>query len=348
MAWLGSTVEEHFKSLKALLRKERETDIAIQQQLIEGSDIKSRVAKGITWYPLVVKDWYYDQREYVVIEFERVQDLDSAGSFSYGAHVEIFSFNNTFQKGEELKATVGNVSFKNIQLHTRCNELPDWFDHGKLGINLLLDDYSYKVMDDVLDLVMNAKGNRAAEIRDVIMGEKKATSSAEPIGFLQHTLNEDQYQSAKAALSANECAIIQGPPGTGKTTTIVAMSQYLVSQEQQVLIVAPSNQAVDHLALKLHEQGLNVIRLGQPHRLSEDVRSLSLLEQVYNHADYKLVKELKSRGNAMKSMAFKYKRSFGKDERDQRNLLRKEASSLYKSSHAHEQQITDFLLDKAG
>ncbi len=347
MAWLGSTVEEHVKNLKALLRKERETDIAIQQQLIEGSDVKTRVAEGVTWYPLVVKDWYYDQREYVVVEFERVQELESNGSFSFGAHVEIFSLNSSFQKGDELKATVGNVSFKNIQLHTRCNELPDWFDHGKLGINLLLDDYSYKVMDDVLDQVANAKGNRLADVRDVIMGFKKSTHAEELIDFFQNDLNEDQYQSAKKALTTNECAIIQGPPGTGKTTTIVAMAQYLVSQKQQTLIVAPSNQAVDHLALKLSQQGLNVIRLGQPHRLSEDVKKLSLLEQVYNHAEYKLVKELKSRGNAMKSMATKYKRSFGKDEREQRNLLRKEATSLYKASHAQEQQITDVLLDKA-
>lgn len=347
MAWLGSTAEEHIKSLKALLRKERETDIAIQQQLIEGSDVKTRVAEGVTWYPLVVKDWYYDQREYVVVEFERVQELESNGSFSYGAHVEIFSLNSSFQKGDEIKATVGNVSFKNIQLHTRCNELPDWFDHGKLGINLLLDDYSYKVMDDALDQVLSAKGNRLADIRDVIMGFKKPTQSSELVGFSQGRLNEDQYLSAQKALLTNECVIIQGPPGTGKTTTIVAMAEYLVTQQQQTLIVAPSNQAVDHLALKLSQQGLNVIRLGQPHRLSEEVKKLSLLEQVYHHAEYKLVKELKSRGNAMKNMATKYKRSFGRDEREQRNLLRKEATSLYKASQAQEQQITDVLLNKA-
>ena len=119
MAWLGSTSEEHFKILKALLYKERETEIAIQQQLIETSDIKTRVAEGVTWYPLVVKDWSYDQREYVVIEFERVQDIETARAFSYGAHVEIFSMNSSFQKGDELKATVGTVSSKHMQLFTR-------------------------------------------------------------------------------------------------------------------------------------------------------------------------------------------------------------------------------------
>ena len=347
MAWLGSTSEEHFKNLKALLHKERETEIAIQQQLIETSDIKTRVAEGVTWYPLVVKDWSYDQREYVVIEFERVQDIETARAFSYGAHVEIFSMNSSFQKGDELKATVGTVSSKHIQLFTRSNELPDWFDHGKLGINLLLDDYSYKVMDEAIDQVTNAKGNRLADIRDVIFGKKSATSSHDEINFSTTELNEDQFLSAKEALLSNECSIIQGPPGTGKTTTIVAMSKYLVAEGQQILVAAPSNQAVDHLALKLHEQGLNVVRLGQPHRLSEEVRKLSLLDQVHHHAEYKLVKELKSRGNAMKNMAFKYKRSFGRDEREQRNLLRKEAASLFKSSHAQEQQITDVLLKKA-
>src|SRR5690606_22212000 len=131
-------------------------------------------------------------------------------------------------------------------------------------------------MDDAVDLVMNARGNRLADIRDVIMGFKSTTESNAVIDLSSYSLNKDQEDCAKAALIANECAVIQGPPGTGKTTTIVAMSQYLVSQKQQVLVVAPSNQAVDHLAIKLSEKGLNVIRLGQPYRLSEDVKRLSL------------------------------------------------------------------------
>ncbi|MDB5274317.1 MAG: putative ATPase [Chitinophagaceae bacterium] len=349
MAWLGSTVEEHFNTLKNLIRKERETDLALQQQRIAGEDIKSRVASGITWYPLIVKEDYYDQREYVVIEFERTKETDQPNSFSYGAHVEIFSQHSSFQKGNEIKGVVGTVSFKHIQVHTKCNELPDWFDSGKLGINLLLDDYSYKVMDEAIDQVLNAKGNRLAELRDVILGNKAATVSKTPITISTEELNEDQYKSAVNALQANEYSVIQGPPGTGKTTTIVAMVNALCQQEekQQVLVVAPSNQAVDYLAVKLHLQGLNVVRLGQPHRLSAEVRPLSLLEQLYNHVDYKLVKELKARGNTMKNMAFKYKRSFGREEREQQKLLKKEAASLYKASDAQERQISDIILDKA-
>ncbi|MDF2456474.1 MAG: putative ATPase [Cytophagaceae bacterium] len=347
MAWLGSTAEEHFNTLKGLIRKERETDLQLQQQRIAGEDIKSRVASGITWYPLIVKEDYYDQREYVVVEFERTKETDQPNSFSYGAHVEIFSQHSSFQKGNEIKGVIGTVSFKHIQVFTKCNELPDWFDNGKLGINLLLDDYSYKVMDETIDQVRNAKGNRLAQLRDVILGDKEPTVSKEIIELDRSDLNEDQYKSAVNALQANEYSVIQGPPGTGKTTTIVAMVKALHKTEQQVLVVAPSNQAVDHLAVKLHLQGLNVVRLGQPHRLSAEVRPLSLLEQLYNHNDYKLVKELKARGNTMKSMAFKYKRSFGREEREQQKLLRKEATSLYKASEAQERQISDIILDKA-
>jgi ATP-dependent RNA/DNA helicase IGHMBP2 len=347
MAWLGITAEEHFNALKILIRKERETDLILQQQRIAGEDIKSRVASGITWYPLIVKEDYYDQREYVVIEFERTKETDQPNSFSYGAHVEIFSLHSSFQKGNEIKGTVGTVSFKHIQVYTKCNELPEWFDSGKLGINLLLDDYSYKVMDETIDQVLNAKGNRLAELRDVIFGDKQPTVSKERIELSKEYLNEDQYECASSALQANEYSVIQGPPGTGKTTTIVAMVKALHQKKEQVLVVAPSNQAVDHLAVKLHLQGLNVVRLGQPHRLSPEVKPLSLLEQLYSHTDYKLVKELKSRGNTMKNMAFKYKRSFGREEREQQKLLRKEAASLYKASDEQEKQISDIILDKA-
>lgn len=55
------------------------------------------------------------------------------------------------------------------------------------------------------------------------------------------------------------CLLLQGPPGTGKTvtsTTLVWMLHQI--NRSKVLMAAPSNVAVDHLAEKIASTGLKV------------------------------------------------------------------------------------------
>ena len=54
----------------------------------------------------------------------------------------------------------------------------------------------------------------------------------------------------------NRITLITGGPGTGKTTTITHLVAEILKTEKQVLICAPSNNAVDLLALKLHQKGI--------------------------------------------------------------------------------------------
>jgi regulator of nonsense transcripts 1 len=59
--------------------------------------------------------------------------------------------------------------------------------------------------------------------------------------------------------------MLQGPPGTGKTvtsTTLVWMLHQL--NRSKVLMAAPSNVAVDHLAEKIASTGLKVLFLFAP------------------------------------------------------------------------------------
>ncbi|CAO1939656.1 unnamed protein product [Urochloa humidicola] len=74
--------------------------------------------------------------------------------------------------------------------------------------------------------------------------------------------------------------IIQGPPGTGKTVLLTEIIVRAVKQGERVLVTAPSNAAVDNMVESLSSTGLNIVRVGNPVRLSSSVASKSLGEIV--------------------------------------------------------------------
>ena len=78
-------------------------------------------------------------------------------------------------------------------------------------------------------------------------------------GFTE--LNNSQVLAVQAALQ-NDLTLIQGPPGTGKTITSATIIYHLVhTYKQKVLVCAPSNVAVDNLALRVSKLGIPVVRL---------------------------------------------------------------------------------------
>ena len=84
--------------------------------------------------------------------------------------------------------------------------------------------------------------------------------------------------------------LLYGPPGTGKTTTLVNTVRLVLQTEKQVLVCAPTNTAVDLLCEKMNKIGLNVLRLGHPARISEDLLSTSVDGKVSQSIYYKDIK----------------------------------------------------------
>ncbi|KAK7279316.1 hypothetical protein RJT34_24364 [Clitoria ternatea] len=74
--------------------------------------------------------------------------------------------------------------------------------------------------------------------------------------------------------------VIQGPPGTGKTGLLKQLIACAVQQGERVLVTAPTNAAVDNLVEKLSNVRLNIVRVGNPARISKTVGSKSLGEIV--------------------------------------------------------------------
>jgi superfamily I DNA and/or RNA helicase len=114
-----------------------------------------------------------------------------------------------------------------------------------------------------------------------------------------------------------------------------------------VLVCAPSNTAVDLLSERLTDAGLNVLRVGNPAKVSEQLQSLTLDSRMAEHESIKEIKRLKKKAAEFRNMAHKYKRSFGPAEREQRKALFDEARKLLNEVGRLEQYILDDILSRA-
>ena len=87
-------------------------------------------------------------------------------------------------------------------------------------------------------------------------------------------------------LAAKDVAIVHGPPGTGKTTTLVEAIYETLHRETQVLVCAQSNMAVDWISEKLMDRGVNVLRMGNPTRVTDKMLSFTYERRFEAHPDY--------------------------------------------------------------
>lgn len=338
---------DYFKKLLNLLQIEQDEDRQAYLKLTETASTAERRAAGISWYPIAIKGTEIGRGDYLTVEVERPSHQDLSHQFRFGASAALFS--NHDPKTDRINGTVAYQGGNRLKLTLNTDELPDWSRNGKLGIDLLFDDNSYDEMQKALKLAAKlVDDNKEGRLTRVLTGQNAPAFIPETIHYQLNGLNASQQQAVQKIVEAQELAIVHGPPGTGKTTTLIQAIKALIKQnKQQVLVVAPSNTAVDLLSEKLSNEGLNVLRIGNPARVSEKLMSLTLDSKISVHADMKEIKKLKKQASEYKNMAHKYKRNFGKAERDQRKALFDAAHQLIKEVDKTEQFIAEDLISKA-
>ncbi|MDZ7896673.1 MAG: AAA domain-containing protein [Arcicella sp.] len=349
---------DYFKKLSDLLKTEREADHAQYRQLTEQSSVSQRRANGLSWYPIAIRGQEISRGDYLTVEVERTTHQDISHQLRFGSPAVLFS--NHDPQNDRLEGTISHSFGNRLKITLRTDELPDWSRDGKLGVDVLFDDNSYDEMFAAIKQADILADKPEGNLIRVLTGEKSPTkkipfSTGEGAGAVRRIgevhipkLNPFQNSAVNNILSANELAIIHGPPGTGKTTTVVQAIKAMIERDsQKILVVAPSNTAVDLLSEKLHEVGLNVLRVGNPAKVTERLLALTLDSKMVEHSTMKEMKRLKKQAQEYKSMAHKYKRSFGKSERDQRKLLFDEAHKIMKEVANSEQYIIDDLTAKA-
>lgn len=337
---------EYFRKLQELLKIERKEDERAWKELTQKMSVQDRRANGICWYPIAIRGTEMGRGDYLTVETERTTHQDIQHLFRFGVSAQLFSQHDP--DNDHIQGTITHVSGDRLKISLQSDELPDWSRDGKLGIELLFDDNSYDEMEAALKKGIELSDHKEYRLIRVLTGQESPAFEQQYFQFEHPSLNEGQRQAVASILSAKDLAIVHGPPGTGKTTTLVQAIRALLRQDKsQVLVVAPSNAAVDLLSEKLSDEGLSVVRVGNPARVSESLMNLTLDQKMAAHPLTKELKKLRRQASEYRDMAHKYKRHFGKAERDQRKALFDEARNIMKEVDNSEQFIVKDVLEKA-
>lgn len=255
---------------KELLLKEYEFEKEQFQRQTQNMGVQKKVRRGMCWYPLSVGRSYYNSLDQLVVELRRTTDLDIEHQFEPGKPVCFFQEDASGMLS--YMKFVAQVSF--VEENSMVVSLPSAqalsqiTDADRLGVQLYLDEYTYRLMFQALDTVISAKDNRLAQLRDICHTSAPASQfSFEPVRF--PWLNPSQEKAADMVLHAKDVAVVHGPPGTGKTITLVEAIYETLRREVQVLVCAQSNMAVDWISEKLSERGVNILRIGNPTRVTD-------------------------------------------------------------------------------
>ncbi|MDY6764970.1 MAG: IGHMBP2 family helicase, partial [Halobacteria archaeon] len=163
-----------------------------------------------------------------------------------------------------------------------------------LRIDLYVNDITYQRMQDALEQLPGADGV-LEEIRDVIVGTD-SPSLPEPASidsWYNSDLNSSQREAVRRAVNADEFHLVHGPPGTGKTTTAIEVIQQCIKRGDSVLATAASNTAVDNMVEFLVKQGVDVVRVGHPARVTPVLRKHTLDSIIEENSTYQESRELR-------------------------------------------------------
>ena len=331
---------ERLKGLKQLLKIEREEDYRLYKEQFLRVNLDQRKKNGVTWYPIKINSEELGSGDLMHLEIERTTQIDKPHQFSSGKNVSLFS--NKQDEVLEITGTIKSVSKNSLKLIIHSDELPDWCYDGKLGINIQFDDNSYNEMQLALDVVINANNNRISELREMIEGTLPISFQKTNNDIIIPQLNLSQNKAVRHVLSVNDIGVIHGPPGTGKTTSLVQAIRLTLQTENQILVCAPTNSAVDLITEKLIELGIDVLRMGHPARISDELQKSSIDGKISSSPYYKDIKNLRRNAEEYFRMAGKYKRVFGKEDAQQRTAFYTEAKNCIKEARL----LEDFIVDE--
>ena len=272
---------------RMLLKAEYETERQEFQRQTETMGIGRKVKRGDCWWPLKVGRSYYNSLNQLVVEVNRNEDTDIEHNFEYGRQVMFFGV-DTSDKITYFKFS-GTVSYaqenRMVIVVPDGNAVAQLQGHERVGVQLSMDEHTYRLMFGALDRVIAAKGNRLAQLRDLFYNRGKTQKfSFDPIGF--PWLNPTQEHAVNEVLLAKDVAIVHGPPGTGKTTTLVEAIYETLRRENQVLVCAQSNMAVDWISERLVDRGVEVLRVGNPTKVNDKMLGFTYERRFEAHPDY--------------------------------------------------------------
>ena len=161
-----------------------------------------------------------------------------------------------------LKCTVRELHEDHVLVSLRNKQLnPEIFKRNKFWV------IEHDLMEKGFQLLQKAcyrfVSSSNTRMQRLLLGQQ-APSFDSVTRYRHPDLSTEQNELIARALSARDYFLLQGPPGTGKTSFIL---KYLVDElhrhtDQNILLLAFTNRAVDEICDKLDQLGLTYFRLG--------------------------------------------------------------------------------------
>lgn len=302
-----------------------EKEQARRYQLDQQHTLRQLKAEGLALHPLIVTRKNFGYADYPEISF-RLSFPPEANLFKDGSAIECF-----IQGEEPVKGILLSMDGKSGEFRLFTPDFPDWIEDDGVGIKLAPDTRTSSIMKSTLKTLETNQPllklfEQLHDNNELI--NKNNEIKKLPLTFFNSHLNKSQQFAVNAIVQNEQLCIVHGPPGTGKTTTLIEAILQLVKNGEKILLCAPSNAAVDNIAKGLIKQRVKLLRVGNMGKTDEEVFAHTPEGKLQNSRQQKEIKQLKIRAEEFRKMALKYKRSFGKAEREQRNLLFKEVKSI--------------------
>lgn len=333
---------------------EREEDRRRFELLQSDLSLKARRAEGLTWSPVEVTkvSYAFGGAKWSLRCSEGGGFL---GAFRVGSAVALKPIGDE-QDVQEIGAWPARVmKVRGLELDVVLDgDGPEGvpIQHISWMLDARSDERSFNAMAHALSHWVNVEDESLLSFRDVVLGFDNSVGSA----FVSEVemeevdltgLNDQQIAAVKSMGMKSLLTLLHGPPGTGKTKTLVAGMKAMTRRGERILATAPSNMAVDVLVERLNSEGLNVVRVGHPMRVSEEAMSRTLDSRIMAQPEYGRVVKTRQEAEQRQREADRYVRNFGADQRENRRVARAEARLMRKEAEDLENYLSDRVLREA-
>lgn len=282
----------YFARLRELVAMElREEQMAYQRNLEQkGASLTGNIQEPGCRYPVRLGNEAYNPLGQLTLELRyEVSEDEVELDFEPGKPATLFYL--TDNSAKELphqcyvELTGDGIMTVSLPSKAALQSIKDLSQRYLLGVQLGIDNTSYRVMQEALSEAEKKEDECFVKLRNVLLGNGQPSFRQLPrLSF--PWLNRSQNDAIQKVVEAQEVSIIHGPPGTGKTTTLVEAVMETLERETQVLVCAPSNAAVDWISEQLMRRGVNVLRIGNPLRMSDEMLDCSYERRYSSHPDY--------------------------------------------------------------
>lgn len=285
----------YFSRLRELVALElREEQESYRRSLeAKGASLTGAIHEPACRYPIHLGNNTYNPMGQLTVELRyEIEEDELELEFEPGKPATLFYLQEAgdctavpLQHQCYVEAVGDGVMSVSLPSKAALQSVRDIAERHLLGVQLGVDNTSFRVMQESLSAAEHKEDERFVRLRDVLLGNAKPSFRSLPrLSF--PWLNASQNDAIQRVVEAQEVSIVHGPPGTGKTTTLVEAIIETLERETQVLVCAPSNAAVDWISEQLMRRGVNVLRVGNPLRMSDEMLECSYERRYASHPDY--------------------------------------------------------------